>query len=80
MTHRVPVEDCISLLQKMSQKTRLRHSVDPNEIIVPYLEQDYNIKLVYDPNELWRPKADPNKAYIIFANEAHYTWLVLKYS
>jgi hypothetical protein len=79
MTHHVPMETCMSLLQKMARESRARHSVDRDTVISPYMERDYGIKIVYDPNALMREVDDPSKSYIIFASEAQYTMLMLKY-
>jgi hypothetical protein len=79
MIHRVAMKDCMSLLQRMARETRARHSVGPNIVISPYMEQDYGIKIVYDPNALMKAVDEPSESYIEFASAAQYTMLVLKY-
>jgi hypothetical protein len=79
MTHHVSIDNCMSLIQKMARESRARHSVDRDTVISPYMERDYGIKIVYDPNALMKPADDLNKSYIIFASEAQYTMLMLKY-
>ena len=79
MTHRVLMKDCMSLLQKMARETRARHSVGRDEIVAPYIQQDYGIKIVYDPNALMKAVDDESESYILFASEAQYTMLMLKY-
>ena len=79
MTHTVLMEDCMSLLQKMARETRDRHNVDRNTVISPYMERDYGIKIVYDPNALMREVDEPSKSYVLFASEAQYIMLALKY-
>lgn len=79
MTHQVSMEDCMSLLQKMARESRDRHNVDRDIVISPYMEQDYGIKIVYDPNALMKAVDEPSESYILFASEAQYTMLMLKY-
>ena len=79
MTHRVSMEGCMSLLQKMARESRARHSVGRDTVISPYMEQDYGIKIVYDPNALMKAVDEPSESYILFASEAQYTMLMLKY-
>jgi hypothetical protein len=79
MTHRVPMEDCMHLMQRMARETRARHGAGHDIVISPYMEQDYEIKIVYDPNAMFKPIDAPSKSYIEFASAAQYTMLVLKY-
>jgi hypothetical protein len=79
MSHTVLLWDCMELMRKLVRESRARHGVDSNIVITPYLEQDYGIKLVYDPNSLMRERDEPSKSYVIFASEADYTFLSLKY-
>ena len=79
MTHRVPMEDCMRLLQRMARETRARHGVGRDTVISPYMEQDYGIKIVYDPMAMFKPIDAPSKFYVEFASAAQYTMFVLKY-
>ena len=79
MSHTVLLWDCMELMRKLAQESRARHCVDNNVVISPYLEQDYGIKLVYDPNALMREVDEPSESYVIFASGADYTFLSLKY-
>lgn len=71
--------DCMELLRKLAQESRARHGVDNDVVISPYLEQDYGIKLVYDPNALMRERGEVSDSRVIFASKADYTFLSLKY-
>jgi hypothetical protein len=79
MTHRVPMEDCMRLLSRMANEARARHGVDLYEVVFPYIEQDYEIKIVYDPNAMIKSIDIPSESYIEFASAAQYTMFVLKY-
>ena len=79
MSHTVLLWDCMELMRKLVRESRARHGVDNNIVISPYLEQDYGIKLVYDPNALMREVDEPSESYVIFASKADYTFLSLKY-
>ena len=71
--------DCISLLQRMARETRARHGVGHDTVISPYMEQDYEIKIVYDANAMLKAVDEPSESYIEFASAAQYTMFVLKY-
>ena len=73
------MEDCMSLMQRMARETRARHGVGHDTVISPYMEQDYEIKIVYDPNAMIKSIDAPSESYIEFASTAQYTMLVLKY-
>ena len=79
MTHRVAMEDCMRLMQRMARETRARHSVGRDTVISPYVEQDYGIKIVYDANALMMAVDEPSESYVEFASAAQYTMFVLKY-
>ena len=82
MTHRVPMKDCMELMHKMARVTRARHGVPYGEIESPYMEQDYNIKFVYDNKWLLNPngnRCNQPGSYVEFASESQYTMFVLKY-
>jgi hypothetical protein len=80
MTYDVLMADCMELMRRLAREARVKHGVGDNEIIVPYIEQDHGIKVVYDPNAMTTLVKEPSKSYIKFANEAQYTFLLLKYS
>jgi hypothetical protein len=80
VTHQVPIDECMRLLQKMARESRARHSVGRETVLTPYMEQDHGIKIVYDPMAMFKPIDAPSKSYIEFASEAQYTFLLLKYS
>ena len=80
MTHRVPMEDCMRLMQRMARETRARHGVGHEIVISPYMEQDYGIKIVYDPMAMLKPIDISSESYIEFASAAQYTMLVLKFA
>ena len=79
MTHTVLMWDCMELLRRLAQESRVRHGVDNNIVISPYLEQDYGIKIVYDPRALMRSRGEPSDSCVIFDSPAQYTMLMLKY-
>lgn len=79
MSHTVLMEDCLELLHRLARESRARHGVDNDVVISPYLEQDYGIKIVYDPRALMRERDDPSESCVIFASPAQYTMLMLKY-
>ncbi len=79
MSHTVSMLDCMELLRRLARESRARHGVDTDIVISPYLEQDYGIRLVYDPNALMRERGEVSDSRVIFASEADYTFLSLKY-
>ena len=79
MSHTVSMWDCMELLRRLAQESRARHGVDNDIVISPYLEQDYGIRLVYDPCALMRERDEPSESCVIFASPAQYTMLMLKY-
>lgn len=85
MTYCVPMKDCMDLMRNVANEARVRHGVDLNEVVFPYIEQDQGIKIVYDAD--WLAKLhqaqgfdDVQESYIEFVSEAQYTFLLLKYS
>ncbi len=79
MSHTVSMWDCMELLRRLARESRARHGVDNDIVISPYLEQDYGIKIVYDPRALMRERDEDSESCVIFASEADYTFLSLKY-
>lgn len=79
MSHTVMLYDCMELMQRLARKTRIQHGVGNDTVIFPYLEQDYGIKIIYDPRALLKPVDAPSDSYVVFASEADYTFLSLKY-
>ena len=79
MSHTVLLWDCMELMRRLVRESRARHGVDNDVVITPYLEQDYGIRLVYDARALMRERGEPSESCVIFASEAHYTFLSLKY-
>lgn len=79
MSHTVLLQDCMELMRKLVRESRARHGVGNDIVITPYLEQDYGIRIVYDPNALMRERGEISDSRVIFDSPAQYTMLMLKY-
>lgn len=80
MTYCVLMRDCMELMRKMAKEARAKHGVGDEEIIVPYLERDHGIKVVYDPFLASKNlKTESSDSYIEFVSETQYTMFILKY-
>lgn len=79
MTHQVFLNNCMPLMRRLAQNSRIQHQVCSNEMIAPYVEQDYNLKIIYDHNVLLKNVNERSESMVIFDSEADYTLLMLKY-
>jgi hypothetical protein len=75
MSYTVELTKCHRLMQVLNAESRLRHQVPQDCVVVPYLEQDYDISINYSD-----PLFSHHPATATFSNEAHYVFLLMKYT
>jgi hypothetical protein len=77
MSYTIELDKCHKVMKRLARELKTKYNVGDNEIIWPYITQDYGIRVKYknylDP--------DPGaKTLVTFPSESFYTFLLLKYS
>lgn len=75
MSYTISLDQCSDLLFKLAAELREKYDINKGEIVTPYLEREYNIKVIYDDI-----LDEDHRSTAIFPSEAHYTFLLLKYT
>ena len=69
----VSMNDCLDEIQKASMYLRDKYSIPNNEIVTPYFEKEFDVKIMYN-DVLFLGGC------VVFKSETHYDLFLLKWS